>query len=481
MQLNKDWMKDRKDYPERIIQFGHGNFLRGFADWIVDQMNQEADFASSLVVIGARNTSKIEGLNQQDGLYTLLTKGIEGGKLVDESQLVASISRALNIVEDYEDYIQLAQSPQLRFMISNTTEAGIAYDPADQLEDKEKNTFPAKLASFLYQRYRFFEGDPDKGLIHLPCELIEANGDRLKEIILTYAKDWALEEGFSKWIEEDNSFCNTLVDRIVPGPPKRDLEKIQTQLGYEDRYMVEVEPFYFWAIQGDDRVKREFPIDAMQGRIIFTEDLTPYRTRKVRILNGAHTAMVAVGYLYGLESVGQVMDHPQLGPYVESLISEEIIASLDSQSQELKDFAQDCLDRFRNPYAHHLLMSISLNSISKFATRLLPSIRDYQERYGKAPSKICFSLAALIYFYRGRRGDEPILLKDDPQYLDFFQEIWSREMELGPGGIVEAVLGLEEAWGQDLNKLEGLKAEVEKHLSRILEKGIKEGLKELMQ
>lgn len=482
MQLNKSVYRDYKRYPERILQFGEGNFLRAFVDWIVDKMNKKLDFNTGVFVVGPRKNDKVYELNEQDGLYTLLMKGIDKGKLVDEKVIINSITHGINTYRDYDEYLKSAENPDLRFIISNTTEAGIVYDENNRLEDRPQSSFPGKVTSFLYHRYKFFNGDMDKGLLFLPCELIDKNGQKLKEIILKLSKDWDLEDGFTHWINEANIFYNTLVDRIVPGYPKESADMIQKELGYEDKFLVEGEYFHLWVIEGPKGIRDEFPADEIGLNVLFVDDLTPYRTRKVRILNGAHTTMVPVAYLYGLDTVKDSVDDKVVGEFIRSTIFDEIVPAMNYPKEESEGFAFDVLDRFRNPFIKHYLMSISLNSMSKFETRVLPSILDYIEGKDKLPEKLLFSLAALIKFYKGERNGEKINLSDNPEYLELFSRLWNeydgsdKYLEY----IAETVLHLEALWKMNLNEVEGLKDLVTKYLISIERKGIQKALKEIL-
>lgn len=482
VKLDRNVYKDYKSYPERILQFGDGNFLRAFVDWIVDKMNKEIDFNSGVVVVGPRSSERVYNINEQDGLYTLLVNGVEKGELKQEKNVVNCITRAFNTYRDYDEYLKLAENLDMRFMISNTTEAGIIYDENDKLEDKPQNSFPGKLTAFLYHRYKTFNGDPTKGLLHLPCELIDKNGEKLKEIVINLANDWGLEEGFIDWINNANTFYNTLVDRIVPGYPKEKAEEIEKELGYKDKYLVEGEYFHLWVIEGPKEIKEEFPADKIGLNVLFVDDLTPYRTRKVRILNGAHTSMVPVSYLYGIDTVKESVDDEVVGKYIESVIYDEIVPTLDLPEEELVEFSAAVLDRFRNPFIKHYLMSISLNSMSKFETRVLPSILEYINRKSEMPSKLLFSFASLIYFYKGERNGEKINLSDNPEYLEMYKDLWDNYdgSDENLGSIVEAVLSLTDLWKMDLNEIEGLKEEVTRHLINIVRKGMKESVKEIL-
>ncbi len=482
MKLNKTLYKDYKEYPERIIQFGEGNFLRAFVDWMIDKMNKEMDFNSGVLVIQPRNNDRVYKLNEQDGLYTVLLNGIEKGKVVRNKDIINCITRGLNTYKEYDLYLKAAEDPNIRFMVSNTTEAGIVFNKNDKLEDKPQQSFPGKLTAFLYHRYKTFNGDSTKGLLLLPCELIEKNGDTLKEIVLKISKMWNLEEGFINWINEANIFYNTLVDRIVPGYPKENILEIQKELGYEDDFLVEGEIFHLWVIEGREEIKQEFPADRLGLNVLFVDDLTPYRERKVRILNGAHTSMVPVAYLYGLDTVREATEHNVVGKYVKSIIFDEIIPTLDLPKEELIEFAEDVLDRFKNPFINHYLMSIALNSMSKFKTRVLPSILEYKNRKGKLPEKLVFSFASLIYFYKGSRNGEEIKLSDEPKILKTYEKLWkdydgSKEyLEK----VTDTILGLEDLWVANLNNIDELKEKIVYYLMLIEKEGMKKALEEVI-
>jgi tagaturonate reductase len=482
MKLNKSTYENYKKYPERIIQFGEGNFLRAFTDWIIDKMNKELDFNSGVLVVQPLDGNLGEKLNEQDGLYTLYMNGIKNGEAVSEKEVINSVTRVLNTYTQYDEYLSSAENPDLRFVISNTTEAGIALNETDKLENRPQNSYPGKLTAFLYRRYKAFDGDLNKGLIILPCELIDKNGDNLKAIILKLSAIWNLEEGFAKWINEGNVFCNTLVDRIVPGYPRDKVAELTKELGYEDNFIVEGEQFHLWVIEGPQWIKEEFPAHKLGLNVLVVDDMTPYRTRKVRILNGAHTSMTPVSYLYGMDTVKEAVEDEVVGKYIKTLIYEEIIPTLDLSKEELEDFAGAVIDRFRNPFIKHYLMSISLNSMSKFETRVLPSILEYKNRKGELPSRLVFSLAALIDFYKGERNGEKIAVADDKEIIDVYSSLWGAHngSEESLVKIVKEVLSLERVWKMDLNKVEGLTEMVSDYLIKIEKFGMKEALHEVM-
>lgn len=470
---------EKKSYTEKVLQIGEGNFLRAFVDWIIYEMNKETDFNGSVIVTQPLKNGLIDKLNKQNGLYTLYLNGIKNGAVVSEHAIIDVISRGINPYNEFDQYLEVANNPALRFIISNTTEAGIAFDENDQLEDKPQNSFPGKLTFLLYHRYKNFNGDTTKGFVIIPCELIDKNGEKLKEIILKYANLWNLEDGFVDWINKANTFCNSLVDRIVPGYPKEKMEEITKELGYIDDLVVEGEQFHLWVIEGPQWVKDEFPADKAGLNVLFVDDLTPYRTRKVRILNGAHTSMVPVSYLYGKDTVREAVEDPVVGKFIQDAVFEEIIPTLELSKKELQDFAQAVMDRFKNPFIKHYLMSISLNSMSKFRTRVLPSILQYQNINNALPNRLVFSLAALIAFYKGERDGVRIDLKDDEDILALYQNLWAgydgtrQSLEK----IVEKVLGYEKNWEMDLNKIDGLHQQTTDYLEMILEKGMKEAVK----
>ncbi|QZY54356.1 tagaturonate reductase [Crassaminicella profunda] len=481
MRLNKEVHACTK-YPERILQFGEGNFLRAFVDWKIDKMNKEADFNSSVVVVQPLKQGLVDKLNEQDGLYTLYLNGIKDGQVVSEHTVIEAISRGINPYENYDEYLEVAKKPELRFILSNTTEAGIAFDEKDKLKDKPQNSFPGKLTALLYERYKAFEGDKNKGFILIPCELIEKNGEKLKEIILKYADLWNLEEGFITWIYEANTFCNSLVDRIVPGYPRDKMDEITKELGYKDQLVVEGEQFHLWVIEGPAWIKEELPTEKCGLNVIFTEDLTPYRTRKVRILNGAHTSMVPVSLLYGLKTVRETVEDETMGRFVKEAVYDEIVPTLDLPKEELDYFAEAVLDRFKNPFIKHFLMSISLNSNSKYETRVLPSVLEYKNRKGELPKKLVFSLAALIEFFKGKINGEVVELKDNPEILAMYEKLWGSYdgTEDGLKDIVKEVLSQEKIWKMDLNAVDGLTDQVTHYLTQIETLGMQKALHEVM-
>lgn len=481
--LNNQNYHDYPSYPEKVLQFGEGNFLRGFIDWQFQILNEKTDFNGSVVVVQPRGNNKIERLNNQDGLFTLYLQGIKEGQLVNQHQVIESISRGINLFTDYPEYIKLAGTEDLRFIVSNTTEAGIMFDPSDQLENRPQKSFPGKLTAFLYHRFKAFAGNEKRGCIIIPCELIERNGEVLREIVLEYASLWNLEDEFIEWVKNANTFCSSLVDRIVPGFPTDSYKEKTEQLGYEDELMVVGEQYHLWVIEGPEWIKNELKVEGTGLNTLIVNDLSPYRIRKVRILNGAHTAMTPVAYLYGLSTVVESVNHEEIGMFIKEMIVEEIIPTLEGNKTELADYADDVMNRFANPYIKHYLMSIALNSISKFQTRNLPALLDYVEKYNTLPKRMVFSLSSLLYFYRGKRGNDVIELQDDPINVQFFKTNWEKfeQHELSMKELVNKILGEERFWGMDLTSIPNLENTVSTNLLTIYKMGVKEALKELFE
>ncbi|ABR34009.1 tagaturonate reductase [Clostridium beijerinckii] len=482
MKLNKKIYKEFKTYPEKVLQFGEGNFLRAFVDWQIDKMNEEAGFNGSVVVVQPQEGGLVNMLNEQNGLFTLYLQGVQGKRAIKTHKIINSISRGINPYTDYNEYLRVAENPELRFIVSNTTEAGIAFDENDKLNEGCQKSFPGKLTAFLFRRFMVFNGDNSKGFIIIPCELIDRNGEKLKEIVLRYAEMWNLGQDFVNWINDANTFCCSLVDRIVPGYPRDTIDEVREELGYDDNLVDVGEIFHLWVIEGPQSIKDELPIEKAGLNVKVVDDMTPYRTRKVRILNGPHTAMVPVAYLYGLETVGEAVDHEVIGRYVHDVIYDEIIETLDLPHEELVEFADAIIERFQNPYVKHYLMSIALNSLSKYKTRNLPSLTEYLKRKGTLPKKLVFSLASLIEFYKGKRGDEDIQLVDDEDILELFKELWGKYdgTKEGLNKIVTSVLAYEKNWGSNLNEIPNLADEVSRYLEIIEKVGMKEAIKEVI-
>ncbi len=414
--------------PERVIQFGEGGFLRGFVDWILQITNEKTDFNGSVVVVQPIDKGMCDMLEAQDCVYTHVMRGLKDGVPTVDKKIIDVISRTVKPYDNWEAYLALAENPEFRFVVSNTTESGIAFNADDKAEKAPNVTFPAKVTLLLKKRFELKLG----GFVFLPCELINKNGETLKKYILQYADLWNLGEDFKAFVENENIFCNTLVDRIVTGYPRD--EKIE--LGYEDNMVNTSELFHLWVIEGDSSWTNELPLDKTGLNIIFTDNLERYRTRKVRILNGAHTSMIPYAMLEGIETVGNCMDDEKMSDFVRHCVYDEIIPTLDLPKEELLDYADNVFERFRNPFIKHLCASISLNSVSKFKVRVLPSLLEYIKRTGKMPDYLLTSFAKLIEFYKTD------MTNDDAEICKFMKE-----------ASVKEILANTKLWDEDLSYL----------------------------
>lgn len=477
--LNRENFLGVKKYSNKVIQFGEGNFLRCFIDWQLDIINEKTDLGAGIFIVRPIDTDYLPLLDTQDGLYTTLIRGInEKKELINEKRIISSVNQEVNIYKNYERVVEEFKNPDIKYIFSNTTEAGIVFNKEDRFEDKPQVSYPGKLTKLLYERYRYFNGDKDKGLLIFPCELIDYNGQELKKIVLEYTKLWKLELEFVKWLEESNIWCSTLVDRIVTGYPKDEKDELERELGYVDKYMVAGEYFHLLVIQGPKWLEKELRLKEVNLNIRIVDDIKPYKERKVGILNGAHTAMVPVSYLCGKETVKESMEDIVIKKYLESLINEEIIPALNMDKQELKEFANSVIDRFNNPYIKHQLLSISLNSMFKFKTRLLPQLLTNVDKLNKFPKYMAFSLASLIYFYRGKRGEEIIPINDERRFCELYTKIWENydNSKKNSIEIAREILGLKEHWERDLNEIENLTETVGEYIYRIHSEGVKKVL-----
>ncbi len=480
--LNRSAINKPVQYPERILQFGGGNFLRAFCDWMIDVLNKQTDFNGSIVVVKPTKRGDYSELREQEGLFHVALDGIRNGKLISEVTLVESVSRVIQPYLEWKDFLATAEQPEMRYIISNTTEAGIKFSEEDQITDTPPHEFPAKLTLWLHHRFTHFNGAADKGCVLLPCELIEDNGDALRKTILTYASKWNLGYDFQDWITEHNHFCSTLVDRIVSGYPKDRANEIEEKIGFNDPLLVAGEEYHSWVIKAPSFMQKELPFSKTNLNVQFVDQLSSFREIKVRILNGAHTSLVPVAYLAGLRTVKESMDSELINHHVLALLSTEVKPTLtDFSEQEIDTFINAVLDRFKNPTLKHYLIDISLNSTSKFKARLLPAFNQFTELKGAFPKRIAFSLACLIRFYKGEFNGQTIALNDNKTILDFFKEEWSKvDAEIQTvSNLVENVLSNENIFGDDLTKHEGLTGFIEKSLKAIENNGVVSFLEKL--
>ena len=476
-QLNRT-TASANQYPTKVIQFGEGNFLRAFVDWIIWNTNQKTDFNAGVVVVQPIEKGMIDMLNTQDGLYHVNLQGIDKGEAVDSIQMIDVINGGVNPYTQNAEYMALAEDPNIRFVISNTTEAGIAFDPSCKLEDRPASSYPGKLTQLLYHRYNHFNGDKSKGFIILPCELIFLNGKELKKCIYQYIDLWNLGEGFKTWFEEACGVYCTLVDRIVPGYPKDTIDQIHERIGYSDNLVVKGEIFHLWVIEAPESVAAEFPADKAGLNVLFVPSEAPYHERKVTLLNGPHTVLSPVGYLSGLDTVKECVEDPEVGAFVKKVMYEELMETLNLPKPELQAFADSVIERFVNPYVKHFVTSIMLNSFPKYKTRDLPGLKTYLERKGELPKGLVLGLAGIITYYKGGyRGDVEIVPDDDDAIVELLKNLWATA---DIRKVTEGVLSAEFIWGEDLNAVPGLTDLLAADLELIQKEGMRAAVKQVI-
>ncbi len=473
MELMSKQKTNKTERPVKVLQFGEGNFLRAFVDYMIDIANEKGDFNGDIVLVKPIEFGSLERFHEQECQYTVQLRGIVDGEPKKINRVVTSVTDAVDAYGEYEKYAGFAKLDTLRFIVSNTTEAGIVYDDTDRLELNPPKTYPGKLTKFLYERYQHFNGAADKGLVMLPVELIDDNGIHLKECVLQLAKLWKLEDAFVSWVNEACVFTSTLVDRIVTGYPRDEAEELCKEFGYQDNLIVTGEPFALWVIESAADISKEFPLPDAGLPVIFTDNQKPYKQRKVRILNGAHTSFVLASYLCGNDIVLESMKDELILDFIKATIFDEVIPTLTLPKEELEEFADAVLTRFKNPYVKHAHLAISLNSVSKWRARCLPSFLGYMEKEGKVPAHLAFSLASLMAFYTGyeirekaligHRGNDEYQIMDDADVLEFFAANSGKET----AEYVHAVLSNTGFWGQDLSTLEGVEGEITSLLADI--------------
>lgn len=454
-----DKVTAKAEYPIKVMQFGEGNFLRAFVDYMIDIANEKGVFDGSIAIVKPISFGSLDMFKEQNNLYTVLLRGKENGVVINSSRIITSVSKTLDCAEDYDEYMALAKLDTLRFVVSNTTEAGIVLDENDSFEGLP-STYPGKLTKFLYERYVAFNGAKDKGLIILPVELIEENGKKLRECVFALSDIWNLPADFKNWLNDSTVFCSTLVDRIVTGYPRGYAEKVCEELGYEDKLVDIGEPFALWVIESEKDISGELPLDKIGLPVVFTDNHKPYKERKVRVLNGAHTSSVLAGYLYGLDIVRDCMSDEIMGRFIRRVVMDEIVPQVNLPLDEVKDFANSVFERFENPFIDHALLSISLNSVSKWRARVLPSFKDYCKNKGEIPKLITFSFAALLAFnsandlredglYDKRANGDEYVIHDDKAVLEFFAE------NCGKADLVKKTCQNVDFWGEDMSLYDG--------------------------
>ena len=482
--LNKS-ISGAVERPVKILQFGEGNFLRGFVDYMIDVANEMGVFNGSVAIVKPIAYGSLNMFHEQENQYTVVLRGKEDGAEKVETRVITSIADAVDCIEEYEKYAAYSKCETLRFVVSNTTEAGIVYDETDDFNALPPKTYPGKLTKFMFERFKHFNGASDKGLVLIPCELIENNGGNLKACVLKFAKLWNLGDEFVNWVENDCIFCSTLVDRIVTGYPREEAESIWEKLGYKDNLVDTAELFALWVIESAKDISAEFPLDKAGLPVIFTDNQKPYRERKVRILNGAHTSFVLASYMAGNDFVKESMEDADVRKFMMTTVFDEIIPTLTLPKEELVAFANAVIERFENPFIKHALLSISLNSTSKWKSRCMPSLTGYIEKTGEIPSHLAFSLAALMNFYTGteikdsalignRNGEEYKIL-DDASALEFFAANSGRDSL----SFTKAYLSNTAFFGKDLTTYAGLTEKVAGYLDDIRILGMREAIKKV--
>ena len=466
--------------PEKVLQFGEGNFLRAFVDYWFDMANEKVGWNGKCVLVQPIATGLTDLINAQEGLYTLYLRGAENGEKVDRKRVISSVSRCLNPYTDegYKAMMEVAVSDDLEYVVSNTTEAGIVYDPACELTDQPCASFPGKLTQVLYTRWKAGKS----GLVILSCELIDNNGKELLKCVNAYIDQWKLEDGFKNYVNRDCTFCSTLVDRIVPGRVKDPGEAaaMEQENGYEDTLIDVGEVFGVWNIEGPAWLEEKLPFKAAGLNCPVVPDVTPYKKRKVRILNGAHTGMVLGAWLAGFRIVRDCMEDDTVRSYMNKMIYEEIIPTLPLDKADLESFAAAVQDRFNNPFVDHELLSISLNSTSKWKARNFPSFYEYVQNTGKLPKCLTVSFAAYIAFFSNdiqelnekglvccRNDGELYTCSDDRWVLEFYNEHKNDSIE----DLVRAVMTNTQMWDMDLTTIDGFYDAVVQALTTIREKG----------
>ena len=482
--LGKELKIEKKNYPIKIVQFGEGNFLRAFVDWMINELNENNLFLGSVMIIQPIEYGLVDILNDQNSMYTLIQRGILKDKNINDKKLIKSIAGGINPYTNFDKFLNLSTEDSLEFVISNTTEAGITFDSNCKFDDAPPSSYPGKLTRFLYERYTFFNGNPNKGLDIIPCELIDRNGDKLKKCVLEYVELWGLSNNFRSWILNYNNFLVSLVDRIVTGYPKLESKELCNEIGYEDNLLDACEPFHLWVIEGDSNLFSKLPFDKLNLNVVLTENIKPYRDRKVKILNGAHTMTVLGAYLYGFDTVLECMNDTIILKYMKKGLFQEVFHTLDLEQEDINYFATSVLERFSNPYIVHKLLDISLNSFSKFKARVLPSLIDYSNLFDKLPPILSLSFSFLLAFYKGKftngkyigtRNDETYEIKDNQVVLEKMNLFYINSKDTSSlNNEILKIMTDNDLWGMDLTNINGFYDATCTNLNNIFEIGIKD-------
>jgi tagaturonate reductase len=463
--------------PVKVLQFGEGNFLRAFVDWMIDIANERGVMHHGVVIVQPIEKGMTGALKRQDNLYHVYLEGIREKRPVKEIRLVTCVQDAVDPYTEYARYENYFLSPDLEITISNTTEAGIRYEEGEDIFAEPPASYPGKMTALLYKRFKHFNGAPERGLTVICCELIENNGSTLREHVLRHARANRLGDDFTRWVSDHCRFCDTLVDRIVTGFPRENIDEIKAELGYDDNLVVKAEYYHLWAIGGAacERVRTVFPLDRAGLHVLYMPDIKSFRDKKVRVLNGSHTAMVPVGLQVGCETVMDAFNHPLVERYINTMVAREVLPMIDEDRAELEAFAAGILERFYNPYIRHALAAISLNSLSKWEARNFPTVLDNYRRAGKVAGYSLFSLAALLVLYSGHAA-VPFTPNDTPEHVAFIRERWNNaRVEESVRAIVEN----ERLWTVPLAAVPPLIPTVAAFAREILEGGMEQALARL--
>lgn len=473
--LNKQTV-EKPVLPIKILQFGEGNFLRAFVDWQIDKANEAGVMNHGVAIVQPIDKGMAGMLEGQDCLYHVYLEGVKDKQPVKDVRLVKSVQCAINPYEDYAAYEKIFLSPELEATVSNTTEAGIRYEEGDDLWALPPKSYPAKMTALLYKRFKHFEGDPTKGLCIICCELIENNGSTLREYVLRHAEYNKLGEDFIAWVENHCHFCDTLVDRIVPGFPRENINEIKEEIGFDDNLVVKAEFYHLWAIGGPGykEVQRRLPLDKAGLHVIFMPTIKQFRDKKVRILNGSHTGMVPIGLQMGCETVMDAFNTPDLEKFINTMVEEEVIPMIEEDQAELKEFAAGILERFYNPYIRHMLKTISLNSLSKWETRNYPTVLDNWKKAGKVAEKEMFTFAALLTLYSGTTAFEP---DDTPEHVEFIRKVWNND---DIDATVKAIVENRNIWTVDFTEVAPFVEKAAGYVKSILAEGMAAALKKML-
>lgn len=475
------------DLPEKVLQFGTGRFLRGFADYVIDRANNDGRFDGRVVVVQSTGSRRTNVLNEQDGLFTLCQQGVQDGELVETYHVVSAISRVLSASDEWTAVLECAANPHIKTILSNTTEAGLRLDPSDLFSGEPPTSFPAKLTRFLHERFRLLGDHDESGFVILPCELIEGNGELLRSLVEETARRWDLGTEFSAWLTDQNVFCNCLVDRIVVGyPPDDELPRHEERLPFRDAILTCSEPYLFWAIEGDASVVKRLPFAQGYDDIVIEEDISPYFERKVRILNGGHTLMSPISFLVGHETVRDAMDDAVMGEFVRRMLRDEIAPTLPASVKGVETFVQDVIDRWSNPFLNHSLHDITMQSTRKMRARVIPTIRRRMEMGGGVPERIAFGFAGFLAFVKAHIDGTMVVdgqkkavsFEIDDDLVPEHARLWERHGE-DISGLTTDLLGNVELWGTDLTIYTDFVDSIRRHLERMLREGPKAAMQHL--